>query len=460
MTSSTKWLHQRRLNNGMAVVSLWPVKGKVNDLIKYIENPEKTLKNDDFSDFISVIEYAENANKTKDKYYVSAINCMKTTALKEMLLTKKQFDKLSGRVAYHGYQSFKPDELTPDVCHEIGVKYAQEMWGDRYQVIVTTHLDKDHLHNHFAINSVSFLDGKKYDLTNKEMERMREVSDKLCKEYGLSVIDNPKKSPNRMLYLAEKNGEQTLYNVYRNDVREAILNSVNIKAFERFLHYRGYEMDFKNGKYKIKFPNEEHFVNLETLNPKWTNEYINTHTLTYEQRQFRISGKVKYDLISNHHVDYMIWIPHKKPETLLGLLLHYLYLLGHNENKPIKKVHPYLREDLRKVDEYSAMAQLLSKHKLNTDVDVINYIDKQQQEMDFYIAKRQKLRNKYRRADDATKEEIRAEKKQLTALITAYRNDIKLAKKIVIRCYEIENKLNQAYDQNKAIIRETSRDER
>lgn len=105
------------------------------------------------------------------------------------------------------------------------------------------------------------------------------------------------------------------------------------------------------------------------------------------------------------------------------------------------------------------MAQLLSKHKLNTDVDVINYIDKQQQEMDFYIAKRQKLRNKYRRADDATKEEIRAEKKQLTALITAYRTDIKLAKKIVIRCYEIENKLNQAYDQNKAVIRESSRDE-
>ena len=79
-----------------------------------------------------------------------------------MILTKKRYGKTDGYIAWHGYQSFKPEEVTPQLAHEIGVKLAKEMWGDRFEIIVTTHLDKGHLHCHFCFNSVSFRDGGKY----------------------------------------------------------------------------------------------------------------------------------------------------------------------------------------------------------------------------------------------------------------------------------------------------------
>ena len=112
--------------------------------------------------------------------------------------------------------------MTPERCHEIGVKLAQEMWGDRFQVIVTTHLDKGHLHNHFCFNSVSFKDGKKYNYSKAERQRLRDTSDRLCLEYGLSVIEHGRKAPSRPVWLDEQSGKPTRYNIYRADVREAV----------------------------------------------------------------------------------------------------------------------------------------------------------------------------------------------------------------------------------------------
>ena len=104
------------------------------------------------------------------------------------------------------------------------------MWGDKYQIIVVTHLDRGHLHNHFCFNSVSYLDGSKYNYSKSEQKRLRETSDRLCREYGLSVIENPKKAPSRPLYLDEKSGKPTRYNVYREDLKEAIKNEEYEKA--------------------------------------------------------------------------------------------------------------------------------------------------------------------------------------------------------------------------------------
>ena len=185
----------------MAATSLWHIEGRLKDLINYVENPEKTAPNEALQDFFDVFSYVRNPKKTNDGEYVTAINCLKETALQQMILTKKQYQKSGGYIAWHGYQSFKPDEVTPEQCHEIGLKLAREMWGDKYQIIVTTHLDKDHLHNHFCFNSVSFLDGRKYNYSKSEQKRLREVSDRLCLEYGLSVIEKPKKAPSRPLYL-------------------------------------------------------------------------------------------------------------------------------------------------------------------------------------------------------------------------------------------------------------------
>ena len=162
----------------MATTSLWHIKGRLSDLIAYVEDPEKTVPKGT-ENFFNVFSYIQNPQKTDGGSFVTAINCLKQTALRQMILTKQRYGKEDKYIAWHGYQSFQPGEITPKLCHEIGVKLAKEMWGDKSQVIVTTHLDKGHLHNHFCFNSVSFKDGKKYNYSKAEQQRLRDASDQL-----------------------------------------------------------------------------------------------------------------------------------------------------------------------------------------------------------------------------------------------------------------------------------------
>ena len=194
----------------MAVTSIWRVKGWLGKVVVYVENPDKTTNpayyvKEDMSEkecqgLDDVIAYAVNSTKTAQtvqeeevvEHFVSGVNCHPATARMEMMAVKKRFGKEDGTIAYHGYQSFAPGESTPEIAHRIGVELAQRLWGDRYQVVVATHLDKEnHLHNHFVLNTVSFADGIKFHRTEKDYHEMRRVSDELCREYGLSVVQNP-----------------------------------------------------------------------------------------------------------------------------------------------------------------------------------------------------------------------------------------------------------------------------
>ena len=109
----------------MATTKIWPTKGHLASVLKYIVNEQKT----------------------DAKTYVSGLNCFPDTAAAEINAVKKHFGKTGGRVAYHAYQSFAPGEVTPVQAHQIGVQLANELWGDRFQVVVATHLDRGHLHN-------------------------------------------------------------------------------------------------------------------------------------------------------------------------------------------------------------------------------------------------------------------------------------------------------------------------
>lgn len=200
----------------MATTSIWSVKGWLGKVVIYVENPEKTknpvyaeqkeITEEESQGLSDVIAYAVKEEKTRLKkrgkeiaeevivmqQYVSGVNCAPATARGEMMAVKKRYGKDEGIMAFHGYQSFAPGECTPAMAHEIGVKLAEALWGDRFQVLVATHLDKEnHLHNHFVVNSVSFLDGKRYHRTKQDYRRMRRESDRLCKEYALSVIEHP-----------------------------------------------------------------------------------------------------------------------------------------------------------------------------------------------------------------------------------------------------------------------------
>ena len=159
----------------MATTSFWPINGNISKVIRYVSNPDKTnsgsFSNQVIQSLKDVMDYAVNPSKTEQQYLVSGINCEPAIARQQMIITKQRFDKLDGRTAYHAYQSFKPGETDPQTVHQIGTQFAQQLWGDRFQVVVATHVDKKHIHNHFVINSVSFLDGKKFHST--------------CERYGM-----------------------------------------------------------------------------------------------------------------------------------------------------------------------------------------------------------------------------------------------------------------------------------
>ena len=180
----------------MAVTSIWPIKGRVDKVINYARNPEKTHDKEKLSELHEiegVVEYAADEMKTEKRAYVTCLNLhSEETAAQEFMETKRLMHNEGGRSCYHGYQSFKADEVDADTAHSIGVALARELWGDRFQVVIATHCNTGHYHNHFVVNSVSDVDGKKFYNSPADYRRMREVSDRLCREYGLSVIEKPK----------------------------------------------------------------------------------------------------------------------------------------------------------------------------------------------------------------------------------------------------------------------------
>ena len=190
----------------MATTKIWAIKDSISRVISYAKNPEKTT----FSDLKQVLKYAENEEKTIDNnektMYVTGVNCNAQTAYEEMITVQNRFDKTTGNVAYHAYQSFKTGEATAELAHKIGVELAEKMWSE-YQVVVATHLDTGTYHNHFVVNSVNMFTGKKFNCNKVAYYHFRELSDNLCRKYGLTVIQNTKGKTPRSKYLEEKNCE-------------------------------------------------------------------------------------------------------------------------------------------------------------------------------------------------------------------------------------------------------------
>ena len=184
----------------MATTKIWKIEKRLDHVLTYTSNVEKTFNKNygtqssiPYSDLHNVLDYATDEYKTEKQYFVSGINCFPEDAYNQMMITKKNKNTLKNKIlAYHGYQSFKSGEVTPEIAHEIGVKLAEELWGDRFEVVVSTHLNTNCCHNHFVINSVSFVDGKMFYNNFKTYSMMRHLSDSLCDEYGLSVLKEKK----------------------------------------------------------------------------------------------------------------------------------------------------------------------------------------------------------------------------------------------------------------------------
>ena len=237
----------------IATVAIWNINTNLGQVIKYTTDNNKT----DLSNYPNLeksLEYIKDEFKTENKLYVSGINCHPDTALKDMIRVKEQYNKKQGILGFHVYQSFKENEVTPEQAHKIGIELAKEMWGDRFQVVVSTHLNTAHYHNHFVINSVSFVDGKKYYASRTTYAELRRLNDCICKENNLSYLQEKKtKAGINYLNYQNKNIQYTnYYKTAKDDLDIAISISHNYNDFITILKSMKYEVINRSGKLSIR----------------------------------------------------------------------------------------------------------------------------------------------------------------------------------------------------------------
>lgn len=235
------------------------------------------------------LEYILNPQKTDEKLLVSSYGCSPETADIEFGWTREKAQNFRGKhLARHLIQSFEPGETTPEQAHEIGMRLAQEVLGGKYEFVLTTHIDRGHIHNHIIFNAVSFIDYKKYQSNKLSYRFIRQTSDKLCEEYGLSVIRNPKsKGKSYIEHTAAKQGKS-----WKAQLKMAVdINISQAKDFDEFLRLmeqQGYKVKRQDKNVSFCTDGRERYMRSKTLGPDYTVEALKE----------RIAGKVKGKRIS------------------------------------------------------------------------------------------------------------------------------------------------------------------
>lgn len=449
----------------MAVTSLWRVKGYIGKVLLYAENPDKTtnpetipvaeeLNRDTLED---VISYAGREEATNQRQLVYGVNCTPDDARRQMIAVKKQFGKEDGTIAYHGYQSFREGEVTPEQAHAIGRRLAMELWGERYQVLLATHLDKDsHIHNHFVINTVSFIDGIKFHRTEADYKQMQIASDRLCREYGLSVVRHPEgKRKNYSEWSAEQNGKPTNGSLIRADIDRAIAASVTERDFYDLMESWGYEFKFygKNGK-PLERP---------SLRPKGADRYRRFDRLGEDYSVDEICNRILENYVEKgpfpeeeerrYHRYRSEYPPRTKAKGLAALYYYYCYELHIIVRFPasVKRLSPEMREDLRKLDRLDEQTRFLAENSIETHEDLDRYRSDAVDELTVLTNERDDLRNKLKRVIRASDETaILDVKKQIASVserMKKLKTTFKICDSVEERALRIQEQLETLYDE-------------
>jgi len=438
-----------------ATTKIWPVRDNLHRVLEYAENHLKTAnpavyKPQELEDLKAVLSYAADGKKTEQAFFVSGVHCIPEITFEQMTATKQQFGKMGGNLAYHAYQSFAPDEVTPEQCHAIGVELAKRVWGDRYEVLVTTHLNTHCVHNHLVINSVSYVDGKKLN-NNYAMyfKNLRAESDRLCREHKLSVIAEPgQSSGSRYLQEAEKRGEPTIRNVIRSDIDTAVAMSMTDRQFYWQMREWGYQFNFDpKRKYPtLRAPGMKTVIRFHTLGEEYVPERItrrildNHHCLAPQQKTHKPAVKQYRYRGSFHNV--------RSTGGLYVMFLVFLLLLRkvRNMNRATSqrlRYTPELREAIRRIDRYSEQARLLCCHKIETPKQLIGFIESRSKQRKVLTEERNRVYNRMR-AKSITPEKLdalKAERDALSKQLAAVRKELAVAHGVLSGHEEIRRKL-------------------
>lgn len=457
----------------MAVTSIWSIKGRVGKVIDYARNPEKTTE-EGYGELSAlhtvgnVVEYAADEIKTERRAYVTGVNCDEEHAAEQFIATKRLWGKTEGRMCYHGYQSFKADEVTAETAHEIGVKLAERLWGDRFEVLVATHCNTGHYHNHFVLNSVSFMDGKKFYNSPADYARMREASDQLCREYRISVVEHPQnRTKSYTERIAGREGRPTIRGTIRADIDGAILASTTRRGFSNALTAKGYEFKFvgddgKPLKYPgIRPPGAKGFFCFHKLGAGYTLDDIDDRLLS-KIRKIDPYSQEEREAVERNRAEYQPRY-NRQASGLRALYLRYCYELHIIEKYPAsaKRVAIFMREDLTKLDRLDAQTRFLASNGIETGEQLAGKRKETTSKMEALGAERRGIVNAIRRAARAGADtnELKGKRDELTAKLKELRHDLSLSDGILERSARTREELEQfLYEQE--IIERKQRENR
>ena len=461
----------------MATTGFWPVKGRLKDVIDYAENPDKTIDRKYLDeDLYRTLEYASNAEKTDQRMYVTALNCPLESACRSMMETKKRFGKLKGNVAYHGYQSFRPGELTPELCHEIGIRTAQSMWPD-YEVVVSTHLNTDSLHNHFVVNSVSFKTGEKFKNKIRDHVRLREVSDELCLNYELSVLNKSKiYQSEKGAYWVRKSGKLTHRDILKQDVEECLAYVFRMEDFLQRLRQKGYTI-VRGDSYdhiSVKAPDWSRAIRLDSVGYPVSkiqsilrDHFDDNHFLVVYNSHLPPKRRTLPLLSLERQLDYNITHAKETGTVLLDLVFYLvLRLLGLTQNEEarrqnIQPLSPSMRMELAKLDQLIEEQKLLTEKGIHSVQELSAFQTETEGKIKGLEAERQHWRNQLRRPKPP---ELTEEYKQKIAAATEelkpLRKELAVADRIEHRWEHLLGLLEEEHElETKDIQKERQREQ-
>ena len=313
------------------------------------------------------IDYITNPVKTAENLLTDYVRCDPGHAAQQMMDTKRALGKTAGRQCYHIIQSFQPDEITPELAHEIARQFAAEHLPG-YEAVIATHVDKTHIHSHIVFNSVNAVTGKMYHSTRENYyQQIRRISDRLCRENGLSIIlqGENTKTISYIEWLRQSKGQPTFRSMLEADLRDAIADANDLGHFFLLMEHKGYEIHHGN-RLGFRLRGQERFMYPERKNAAFSEENIER---TIAGNLAEIEAGIRPAFLPRPKPQP--YRPHPKYKGFLALYYHYCYLLGRIEKRQYPpRMTPHLRREIMKAETYKARLKFLQENGIATADDL------------------------------------------------------------------------------------------
>ena len=427
--------------------------------LDYADNPDKTTAPEYLDeDLYAALRYAENDDKTDRKMYVGGINCSKQNAYAEMVAVQRRFGLRGKVVGYHGIQSFREGEVTPEQAFEIGMETARRMWCDKYQVLVTVHLNTDNVHCHFVVNPVSFKDGTKFQNKIGDHKELRRVSDEICREHGLSVLENSSfYGGHKKDYWRHKSGKKTHRDYLREDVEYCLSFATTPREFENQLYALGYTLD--PVRFSVKAKHWERSVRLAKIG--FTKEIVQAQldrnaecryrlfTLgyhpPYRPKRFPLEDELrKLEFAIDHSYDAATVLV----DTIFYLVITVIQIAV--ELSDVMLLSPDLRAAEKDLKELISDYHFLKENDIHTVSDLQANIDESKAQLSDLERERKTLGNRIRRPKSPEDESQNKEsRKAISKQMKPVRERLRRAEKILKKSPHLYELLKQEHELEK-----------